>query len=85
MIHRDIKPQISCGCELASAWQYKILDFGLARFAEQPTVQSMENTAIYGSILYIAPERCGISRWMRARALFAGLHLLLFAVGLRRD
>ena len=59
MIHRDIKPQNIMRMRLASgAWQYKILDFGLARFAEQPTVQSMEgNTAIYGSILYIAPEQ----------------------------
>ena len=59
LIHRDIKPQNIMRTRLASgAWQYKILDFGLARFVSRPTVQSLEgNTSIYGSILYIAPEQ----------------------------
>lgn len=59
LIHRDIKPQNVMRMRLPSgAWQYKILDFGLARFVTQPTVQSLEgNTSIYGSILYIAPEQ----------------------------
>lgn len=59
LIHRDLKPQNIMRTRLASgAWQYKILDFGLARFVTQPTVQSLEgNTSIYGSILYIAPEQ----------------------------
>jgi hypothetical protein len=59
LIHRDIKPQNVMRTRLASgAWQYKILDFGLARFVSQPTVQSLEgNRSIYGSILYIAPEQ----------------------------
>lgn len=59
LIHRDLKPQNIMRTRLASgAWQYKILDFGLARFVSQPTVQSMENNkSIYGSILYIAPEQ----------------------------
>ena len=59
LIHRDLKPQNIMRTRLASgAWQYKILDFGLARFVTQPTAQSLEgNTSIYGSILYIAPEQ----------------------------
>ncbi len=59
LIHRDIKPQNVMRTRLASgSWQYKILDFGLARFVTQPTVQSLEgNRSIYGSILYIAPEQ----------------------------
>ncbi|MGD9782067.1 MAG: serine/threonine protein kinase [Kiritimatiellia bacterium] len=59
LIHRDLKPQNIMRTRLASgAWQYKILDFGLARFVTQPTVQSLEgNTSIYGSIIYIAPEQ----------------------------
>ncbi|NLG36042.1 MAG: serine/threonine protein kinase [Lentisphaerae bacterium] len=59
LIHRDLKPQNIMRTRLASgAWQYKILDFGLARFVSQPTVQSLEgHTGIYGSILYIAPEQ----------------------------
>ena len=59
LIHRDLKPQNIMRTRLPSgAWQYKILDFGLARFVSQPTVQSLEgNTSIYGSILYVAPEQ----------------------------
>lgn len=59
LIHRDLKPQNIMRLRLASgAWQYKILDFGLARFVTQPTLQSLEgNTSIYGSILYVAPEQ----------------------------
>ncbi|HRX06002.1 MAG TPA: serine/threonine-protein kinase [Kiritimatiellia bacterium] len=59
LIHRDLKPQNIMRTRLPSgAWQYKILDFGLARFVTRPTVQSLEgNTSIYGSILYIAPEQ----------------------------
>lgn len=59
LIHRDIKPQNIMRTRLAGgSWQYKILDFGLARFVSRPTVQSLEgNTSIYGSILYIAPEQ----------------------------
>lgn len=59
LIHRDLKSQNIMRIRLASgAWQYKILDFGLARFVTQPTVQSMEgNTSIYGSIFFIAPEQ----------------------------
>ena len=59
LIHRDLKPQNIMRTRLASgAWQYKVLDFGLARFVTQPTVQSLEgNTSIYGSILYVAPEQ----------------------------
>ena len=59
LIHRDLKPQNIMRMRLASgAWQYKILDFGLARFVTRPTAQSLEgNTSIYGSILYIAPEQ----------------------------
>lgn len=59
LIHRDLKPQNIMRTRLASgAWQYKVLDFGLARFVNRPALQSLEgNTAIYGSILYIAPEQ----------------------------
>lgn len=59
LIHRDLKPQNIMRTRLPSgAWQYTILDFGLARFVTRPTVQSLEgNTSIYGSILYIAPEQ----------------------------
>lgn len=59
LIHRDLKPQNILRAQLPSgAYQYKILDFGLAKFITRPTVQTLENNqSIYGSIFYIAPEQ----------------------------
>ena len=59
LIHRDLKPQNIMALQMPSgALQFKILDFGLAKFTSKPTEQTMEgNRAIYGSIYFIAPEQ----------------------------
>ena len=59
MIHLDIKPQNFMVIWLPSGkFQIKILDFGLAKIAHQPTVQEMdEEGAIMGSIFFMAPEQ----------------------------
>ena len=59
LIHRDLKPQNIMALQMPSgAFQYKILDFGLAKFTSKPAEQTMEgNRAIYGSIYFIAPEQ----------------------------
>ncbi len=59
LIHRDLKPQNIMEIHLASgAAQYKILDFGLAKFVSKPTSQTIdENRGIYGSAYYMAPEQ----------------------------
>lgn len=59
MIHLDIKPQNFMVIWLPSGkFQIKILDFGLAKIASQPTVQEMdEDGAIMGSIFFMAPEQ----------------------------
>lgn len=59
LIHRDLKPQNIMEIHLASgAPQYKILDFGLAKFVTKPTAQTMDgNKSIYGSAYYLAPEQ----------------------------
>ncbi len=59
LIHRDLKPQNIMALQMPSgAFQYKILDFGLAKFTSKPTEQTMEGShAIYGSIFFIAPEQ----------------------------
>lgn len=59
LIHRDLKPQNIMEIHLASgAPQYKILDFGLAKFVTKPTAQTMtENKSIFGSAYYLAPEQ----------------------------
>ena len=59
MIHRDLKPQNIMEIHTASgAPQYKILDFGLAKFVTKPTSQTLDgNKAIYGSAYYLSPEQ----------------------------
>lgn len=59
IIHRDIKPSNIMAVTLPSgAWQYKILDFGLARILSQPTSQTIyDHNSIYGSIHYLSPEQ----------------------------
>ena len=59
MIHLDIKPQNFMVIWLPSGkFQIKILDFGLAKIAHQPTVQETdEDGAIMGSIYFMAPEQ----------------------------
>jgi len=59
LIHRDLKPQNIMVRKLASgADQYKILDFGLAKFISKPSVQTMDgDRGIRGTLLYLAPEQ----------------------------
>jgi len=59
LIHRDLKPEnimlewLTCGRFVA-----KILDFGLAKFSEEPTEQTTDhNNGILGSVKFMAPEQ----------------------------
>ena len=59
LLHRDLKPRnlmlrwLPDGKPLA-----KILDFGLAKFAPKPALQTMDqNKAVLGSVFYMAPEQ----------------------------
>ncbi len=88
LIHRDLKPQNIMRTRLPSgAWQYKILDFGLAaRFVTRPTVQSLEgNTSIYGSILYSARAAPPPAPGCPDGHLCVRLPVLLHAGGTQRD
>lgn len=59
LIHLDIKPQNFMVIWLPSGkFQIKILDFGLAKLANHPQVQDMDDDgSIMGSIYYMAPEQ----------------------------
>ena len=59
VIHRDLKPSNIMAIPMPSgAWQYKILDFGLARIVNAPTPQTLyEHNSIYGSVHCLAPEQ----------------------------
>ncbi len=58
LLHRDLKPQnIMASRLLSGGLQYKILDFGLAKFAAKPTEQTVKHDMIRGSVYYMSPEQ----------------------------
>jgi tRNA A-37 threonylcarbamoyl transferase component Bud32 len=59
MLHRDIKPGNLMLVDLPSgAFQVKILDFGLAKIAVEPSLQTLDQTgALMGSVYTMSPEQ----------------------------
>ena len=59
LLHRDLKPSNIMMTWLPSGrFQVKLLDFGLAKFSQAPSLQTLDQTGSFlGSIDYIAPEQ----------------------------
>ncbi|MEM6917342.1 MAG: serine/threonine-protein kinase, partial [Verrucomicrobiota bacterium] len=59
LLHRDIKPgNIMLTMTASERFLVKILDFGLAKFSQQPSTQTLDQAGSFlGSIDYIAPEQ----------------------------
>lgn len=59
LIHRDLKPtNIMVIWRPSGKFQVKVLDFGLAKVSEQPSIQTIDHgDAILGSIYFMAPEQ----------------------------
>ncbi len=59
LLHRDIKPaNIMLTMTPSDRFLVKILDFGLAKFSQQPSTQTLDHQGSFlGSIDYIAPEQ----------------------------
>ncbi|MBK1790475.1 serine/threonine-protein kinase [Persicirhabdus sediminis] len=59
LLHRDLKPTNIMVCWLASGkFQVKLVDFGLAKFSAQPSLQTIDHgDAVFGSIFFMAPEQ----------------------------
>lgn len=62
LLHRDIKPSNIMLAWLPSGrFQVKLLDFGLAKFSQAPSLQTLDQSGSFlGSIDYIAPEQIEI-------------------------
>jgi serine/threonine protein kinase len=59
LLHRDIKPgNIMLTVTASGRFLAKLLDFGLAKFSQQPSVQTLDQRGSFlGSIDFIAPEQ----------------------------
>jgi len=59
ILHRDIKPANVMLTWLPSGrFQIKVLDFGLSKFSEEPSLQTLDQLGSFlGSIDFIAPEQ----------------------------
>lgn len=59
LLHRDLKPgNIMLTWLPSDRFQIKILDFGLAKFSQKPSTQTLDQSGSFlGSIDYIAPEQ----------------------------
>ena len=59
LLHRDLKPgNIMLTTTPSERFLVKILDFGLAKFSQQPSLQTLDQKGSFlGSIDYIAPEQ----------------------------
>lgn len=59
LLHRDLKPSnIMMTWQPSGRFQVKLLDFGLAKFSQRPSIQTLDQTGSFlGSIDYIAPEQ----------------------------
>ena len=59
LVHRDLKPTNVMVIWLASGkFQIKIVDFGLAKFSPNPSLQTIDHgDAVFGSIHFMAPEQ----------------------------
>lgn len=62
LLHRDIKPgNIMLTWLRNNRFQVKILDFGLAKFSQAPSTQTLDQSGSFlGSIDYIAPEQIDV-------------------------
>ena len=64
LLHRDIKPSNIMIAWLATGkFQVKMLDFGLAKFSQKPSTQTLDQTGSFlGSIDYLAPEQLDLQK-----------------------
>ena len=82
VVHRDIKPENIILVEEAGDPHFaKILDFGIAKFADEDGAAHKTKTgAVFGTPVYMSPEQCRGSRQVDLRSDVYSLGLVLFAM-----
>ncbi len=82
LLHRDLKPSNIMLTWLPSdRFQIKILDFGLAKFSQAPSLQTLDQTGSFlGSIDYIAPEQIEVRPLDQRTDLYSLGCVLYFAL-----
>lgn len=82
LLHRDIKPaNIMLSWLPSGKFQIKMLDFGLSKFSEKPSKQTLDQKGSFlGSIDYIAPEQIELSPLDQRTDLYSLGCVLYFAL-----
>lgn len=82
LLHRDIKPgNIMLTWLPSERFQVKLLDFGLAKFSQKPSMQTLDQSGSFlGSIDYIAPEQIEVQPLDQRTDLYSLGCVLYFAL-----
>lgn len=83
VIHRDLKPDnlmLIPDPELTTGERVKVLDFGIAKVAEELSVQAVhtQSNMLMGTPLYMAPEQCRGARYVTEKSDVYALGVILF-------
>ncbi len=83
IIHRDLKPEnifLVRDPEVPGGERAKILDFGIAKLGNDPTVRSTLPAAVFGTPMYMSPEQCRGAGGVDARSDVYALGCVLYAL-----
>jgi serine/threonine-protein kinase len=78
IVHRDLKPaNVFLTSDPDGSMVAKVLDFGLAKFVDDPSSELTHSAAVVGSPLYMAPEQIRDPRHVDVRADLWALGVLI--------
>jgi tRNA A-37 threonylcarbamoyl transferase component Bud32 len=83
IVHRDLKPEnvyLVRDPEVAGGERAKILDFGIAKLTNDPSVQKTQASAVMGTPTYMSPEQCRGAGQVDARSDVYALGCMLFVL-----
>lgn len=81
IVHRDLKPEnvyVVPDPDVPGGERVKIIDFGVAKLAQEPTSSMTARGSIFGTPAYMAPEQCTDSAAVDHRADLYALGCILY-------